>query len=294
MNHTPVLLEEAIDFLKPEKGKYFIDATVDGGGHSEIILSRLPKDGVLIGIDRDENMLQKAKERFKEDKRFIGVAGNFSDIYEIGTRFAPAFDGIIFDLGISSYQLEESGRGFSFLKDEPLDMRFDVRGGITAKDIVNSWDEARIGRIIKEYGEERFARRIARSIVVSRNKKQICTSHELAGIITKAIPARFRRGKINPATRTFQALRIAVNDELHFLSKGTVGAFTLLKPHARLVIISFHSLEDRIVKQTFRELAKNSEAVILTKKPVVPSKQEILFNPRSRSAKLRAVEKVIR
>lgn len=302
--HQPVLLKEVIDFLQPEKGKYFIDATVNGGGHAALLLERMGKDAVLLGIDRDASAIKKAEERFRTDKRFHAVVGNFSGIYDIGSRFAERFDGILFDLGFSSYHLEESGKGFSFLKDEPLDMRFDVTRGVTAEDIVNHWEKEKLAGILRTYGEERFANRIAHVINMERKKKVIRTTFDLVGVIKKAMPARYQRGRIHFATRTFQALRVAVNDELDAIEKGIEGAWKLIGTKGRIVMISFHSLEDRIVKTFFNNLSTphkmpkwvmQEEELACYKtiaKKVKASSEEINENTRSRSAIMRCIERL--
>lgn len=289
--HISVLKEEVIDFLKPDKGKYFIDATVNGGGHAKAILEYLPSDGMLVGIDRDSALLENVKKKFAGDKRFHPVHANFAHIKEAVTPFKKKFDGVLFDLGMSSFQLTDTGRGFSFQKDEPLDMRYNIHEGFSAENALNSWNEEKLREVLFHYGEERYARRIAKKIVDTRVKKPIHTTFDLVEVITKAIPKRFQSRRIHPATRTFQALRIAVNDELHALEEGLRGACDITKKGGRIVVISFHSLEDRIVKQTFRGWAKEFDVVVRTKKPVTPSKKEIQLNPRARSAKLRAIEK---
>lgn len=288
--HKPVLLQESIDLLQPERGRYFIDATVDGGGHAEAILSRMSEKGILVGIDQDDEMLARAKKRIR-DKRFHAVYGNFSHIENVTKPFFKRAHGILFDLGISSLQFEESGRGFTFQKDEPLDMRYDIHGSFTAENALNSLPEIQLADIFWKYGEERFARRIAKRIIEARKEKPIHTTFDVVRIIEKAIPKRFQHHRIHPATKTFQALRIAVNDELRALEEGIHGAWNILSPKGRLVIISFHSLEDRIVKHTFRAWEKEKGVVLRTKKPIIPSEKEIRENPRARSAKLRAIQK---
>ena len=293
MAHAPVLLNESIKFLRPDKGRAFIDATVDGGGHARAILSAMDKKAVLVGVDRDERMLARLEKELGKDRRLKLVCGNFRDLAKLAREFSGFYDGIIFDLGLSSIQLESSGRGFSFRKDEPLYMTYEARpkvNDLTAALIVNSWQEEEISKILWQYGEERFAKRIAKAIAEERKRAKILTTLHLARIIEKAVPLGYRRARIHPATRTFQALRIAVNDELESLKEGLNGAWKILKPKGRLVVISFHSLEDRIVKNFFRE--KKQEAEILTKKPVSPAREEVLKNPRARSAKLRAIQKI--
>ncbi|MDP2676579.1 MAG: 16S rRNA (cytosine(1402)-N(4))-methyltransferase RsmH [bacterium] len=291
MEHQPVLLKEIIEILEPQKRKRIIDGTLDGGGHAEAMVRLMPKDGMLAGIDQDDEMLKRARNRIKGDKRFHTLYGNFSNIEELSAPVMKHADAILFDLGISSIQFEGSGRGFSFQKDEPLDMRYDIHGSFTAENAINTWNENKLAEILKTYGEERFARRIARKIVDARVQRPIYTTFDLVDIIDRAIPKKFQSKRIHPATKTFQALRIAVNDELQSLEDGLAGAKNILARHGRIAVISFHSLEDRIVKHAFRRWAQEGEFTILTKKPIIPTEQEIAKNPRARSAKLRAIEK---
>ena len=291
MNHSPVLYDDVLNFLKPADGKAFLDATTDGGGHACGIIGAMAKGAIFVGMDRDKTMVDRLGQELKGDGRVRLIVGNFRDIQAIAEKYADSFDGILFDLGMSSIQLEESGRGFSFAKDEPLLMTFESERAddqMTAAVIVNGWSEEDIADILKRYGEERFSRQIARAIVRARRLKRITTTRELVGVIERAVPARFRHVRLHPATRTFQALRIAVNDELEALSKGLEGALTILAPGGRLVVISFHSLEDRIAKNILRNAAKRGAGTLLTKKPIVPTVTEIAANSRARSAKLRA------
>ncbi|MBI5044140.1 MAG: 16S rRNA (cytosine(1402)-N(4))-methyltransferase RsmH [Nitrospirae bacterium] len=307
IKHTPVLLKEAVELLNCKKGGVYIDCTVGAGGHAERILELSSPDGVIIGIDQDEEILKIAEERLKRfGERTRLVHGNFSDIKDVMKN--ENVDGILFDLGVSSYQLEDKERGFSFMSDAPLDMRMDKKTKITAADIINRSSERELSEIIFKYGEERFAKRIASFIVRERERKPIATTLQLSDIIMKAIPARFHAQKIHLATRTFQALRIAVNRELEILEKSLLDAVDILKPEGRMCVISFHSLEDRIVKRTFQRLEKGCicppkipvcqcgikpSIKIITKKPVAPAEMEIKANPRARSAKLRAAEKLL-
>lgn len=289
--HAPVLYDEVMRYLKPEQGRAFLDATTDGGGHARGIIHAMSADAIFVGMDRDATMIDNLSRDLKADGGVRLIVGNFRDIQQIAERYADSFDGILFDLGLSSKQLEESGRGFSFQKDEPLLMTFESEpeeGRETAAVIVNGWQEADIADILKRYGEERFARPIARAIVAARKSKRITTTQELVRVIEDAVPVRYQKGRLHPATRVFQALRIAVNDELAALERGLAGAMTVLAPGGRLVVISFHSLEDRIAKNVLRDAAKNELGTVLTKKPVVPLAAEIAANPRARSAKLRA------
>ena len=293
--HIPVLLNEALQYLDPKPGDNFIDCTVGEGGHALAILMMTAPDGRVIGIDRDADMVLRLQESAKAlavNDRFVVHHGNFSEIGDIAKQHDfSSVQGILFDFGMSSWQLEESRAGFSFRNIEPLDMRFDrTRDTETAASIINSWPEESIARIIYEFGEERYSRRIAKEIVVSRKKHRILTTDELVGIILRAVP-RKQKG-IHVATRTFQALRIAVNSELENVEKGITDAINLLSTGGRVAAISFHSLEDRRVKQIFREGSSSGLLKILTKKPVTPSDEEIRGNPRARSAKLRVAEKI--
>jgi len=292
--HETVLLDETVDGLSLKSGATAIDATVGTGGHSEKIAGILGKKGVLVVLDVDENSLTRSKERLADaSSKVIYVQGNFRNLKALArSAGVTSADGIVFDLGWHSEQLA-GGRGLSFKSDEPLIMTLGSGENhrYTAKDIIKDWDEDEIARIIREYGEERFAGRIARVIVEERRKHGIETARQLADIIASAVPAFYRKGKIHPATRTFQALRIAVNDELDALTEALTEALALLAPGGRLAVISFHSLEDRIVKHAFREAEDNDTGVRITKKPIVPSEAERKKNPRARSAKLRIFEK---
>lgn len=294
MAHATVLLHEAIDGLELSHGDVFVDATLGNAGHSEYVLS-LGKEVEVIGIDQDEDSLARAKERLAHDARISFVHENFRNLDSVlKTLNLPHIDKILFDFGFSSDQMESSGRGFSFQRDEPLLMTFKKEtkpGDLTAYEIVNAWSETDIKTILFEYGEERFAGRIARTIVESRKKNPIGTTKELVDVILLATPKAYQRGRISPATRTFQALRIAVNDELGAIREALPKALSLLTPGGRIAAISFHSLEDRIVKHTFREWSKNELGTVVTKRPITPTEEEIQENPRSRSAKLRIFEK---
>lgn len=293
--HKPVLLSEVLRFLNPRPGEIFVDATVGGGGHAYALLKNLQPGGFLIGLDRDEEAIHAASLKLKPfGGNFKLFQANFSSLPSIlEEEGLKGVDGLLFDLGVSSYHLENVARGFTYQADAPLDMRMDRRQELTAAEIVNTWPEEELARILKEYGEERWAARIARFIVKAREKKPIRSTLELVDIVKAAIPARFRRTGPHPAKRTFQALRIAVNDELGELQRTLAELERLLNPGGRIVVISFHSLEDRIVKQTFKELS-GKLLEILTPKPVVPSLEEIECNPRARSAKLRAARRVLK
>ena len=306
--HIPVLLNEVIDCLNIKKDGIYVDCTLGGGGHSEQILEKIGSKGKLVAIDQDAICLKIARERLSKYKNIIFVHNNFCCLKKILSENKIAkCSGILFDLGISSFQLDIKERGFSFNSDVPLDMRMDTTSSITAKSLINSLSSLELYRIISKYGEERWAKRIAKFIVQERKHSPIVTTRQLVNIIAKAIPLAARPRNIHFATRTFQALRIAVNDELEALKKGLSLAIDVLEKGGRLCVISFHSLEDRIVKKTFRDLSKKCTCPkdfpvcvcggkdilkIITKKPVISSKEEILRNPRARSAKLRVAEKI--
>ena len=282
-NHRSVLSRELIAGLKVRASGEYLDATAGGGGHSELILSQ-GEDIKLLAIDRDETAIAAVKTRLASyyPQQLEFWQGNFAD-YRPQNRL---FDGIIADLGVSSPQLDIAERGFSFRAEAPLDMRMDRSGGITAAEIVNHWKEVSLANLIYEYGEERFSRRIAKKIVQQRPFR---TTTDLAGAIASTVPGKYRHGRIHPATRTFQALRIEVNQELKSLEKLIELAPTWLKPEGIIGIISFHSLEDRIVKHRFRD---NELLQVITKKPIVAQADEQRANPRSRSAKLRFARRI--
>ncbi|MCR4306836.1 MAG: 16S rRNA (cytosine(1402)-N(4))-methyltransferase RsmH [Candidatus Yonathbacteria bacterium] len=295
--HQSVLLQEVITYLDMKSGDAVLDGTVNGGGHSKAICSHLGKEGRLIGIDQDKDALERATKALSQcNAPHFLIQENFRNLdlvlQGIGMK---TVDKILLDLGFSSFQIETSGRGFSFQKDEPLLMTLKVSPkpeDLTAEEIVNTWEEEHIADIIYGFGEERFSRRIAKGIVEARAKKHITTTGELSQIIMESVPARYRSGKIHPATKTFQALRITVNDELGALTEGLEKGIRALSPGGRMAVISFHSLEDRIVKNIFRQKQKEGIVSILTKKPLVPSREEIKENKRARSAKLRVIEKL--
>ncbi len=295
--HKPVLLNEVIKYLNPKPGENFIDCTVGAGGHGLAILEK-NNPGKLLAIDLDPDSLQLLNSNLKSQisnlgQRIILVNGNFKNLEKIvREQNFVRVNGILFDLGLSSWQIEESGKGFSFKKDEPLKMSFSDQA-LTAESIINDWSEEKLVEIFKNYGEEKYSWRIAKKIIEERKKRQIKTTLQLRDLVEKASPLSWgRRGKIDRVlARIFQALRIAVNDELKSLEEGIKQALDILEPSGRLVIISFHSLEDRIVKNFFREHKKNGILKILTKKPIIASEIEIKSNPRSRSAKLRAAIK---
>lgn len=290
--HIPVLQKEVLRYLDPKPNQNFIDATIGEGGHILAVLERTSPNGKLLGIDWSPEIIENCKLKIKNFKnRAILINDSFTNLKEIvkKERFM-AVSGILFDLGMSSWHLEESGRGFSFLKNEPLDMRYSPQNPLTAEKIVNYWSKSEMEKILREYGEEHFAKKIAEKIIEARKSKPIKTTFQLVEITKKAVPFRCQHQKIHFATRTFQALRITVNDELNNLEKTLPQALEILKPGGRLVTISFHSLEDKIVKNFYRSRSP-IESKILTKKPIRPQEEEIKINPRSRSAKLRAAMK---
>ena len=297
MPHTPVLLNEVLKYLDPQPGSFIIDGTVDGGGHSAEIFPKILPDGKLLGVDIDgsrlENALLKISANIKNEKsniknNLILARGNYVDLPQILEKEKfPKADGLLLDLGFSSEQLEGSDRGFSFMKSEDLLMTYGD-DETPVKKILRELSERDLAKIIFAYSGEKYAMRIAKEIKARGKKKAIETTGELSEIIAKSVPANYERGRINPATRTFQALRIYANHELENL-KNILGKLQeILAPQGKIVIISFHSLEDRIVKQEFRELAKKGTLEILTKKPIEAGEEELSRNPRSRSAKLRA------
>jgi 16S rRNA (cytosine1402-N4)-methyltransferase len=297
--HKTVLLKETIDLLDIAKGDIVVDATLNAAGHSIEAYKRQP-DIHIIGIDADPDAIERAKHRFEDykDAKFDFVNENFRNIERIVHNLGlKSIDRVIFDLGLSSDQLDTSGRGFSFKRDEPLQMSFkrDIdESDITASYVVNDFAVENLETIIKGFGEEEFAWKIAKAIEKARDVKRIEGTRELADIIKSAVPAWYRLRKIHPATKTFQAIRMTVNDELGALENGLFGAWEVLRQGGRIAVISFHSIEDRVVKQFFKEKAFKGEAVLITKKPIIANEEEINENPRSRSAKLRVIEKTIK
>lgn len=307
-SHRPVLLEECMQGLAPGRGGVYFDGTVGGGGHSYEILKRSTPQGRLIACDLDENAIAAATDRLSPFAgRFQIFKSNFKQYEEVlAAAGADWLDGVMLDFGVSSFQLDEVSRGFSYLKDAPLDMRMDASGGLTAADVVNGYSEERLAAILRDYGEERFAKRIAKAVAEQRRKKRIESTGELARLVEDSIPAKFRQN--GPCARkTFQAIRIEVNGELEGLGEAVRGLALKLKKGGRICVLTFHSLEDRIVKNVFRELAesctcdkslpvcvcgKKKEIEILTKKPVTAGEKELRENPRSKSAKLRIAERV--
>lgn len=304
--HKPVLLIECIEGLAINTNGTYVDGTLGGGGHSAAIIASLGGSGRLIGIDRDGFALEAAKKRLDElDKPFILVRDKHENMRQVLQNLSvKAVDGFLLDLGVSSYQLDQPERGFSYRYDAPLDMRMDDRDISSAYNIVNEYPEKKLANIIKTYGEERYAKRIAKALCIKRTEKPIRTTLELSEIVADAVPRRhFREG--NPAARTFQAIRIVVNEELTGLAHTIADMINFLKPGGRICIITFHSLEDRIVKQTFKYWAnpcgcpreipycvcgKKPKLSLITKKPIVPGTEELAANPRAHSAKLRIAE----
>jgi 16S rRNA (cytosine1402-N4)-methyltransferase len=308
-SHIPVLPAEVMKFLAPHEGGVYVDGTLGGGGHAALILNTIGESGKLFGFDRDISSIKAALQRLAAfEGRFIAVNSNFSGMEAALSQYGvSAIDGFLLDLGVSSHQLDTAERGFSFQQDAPLDMRMDREKGQTVAELLAESSHGELARIIRDYGEERWAGRIASFICKAREEKPLETTLQLAELIKGAIPRKAWEERIHPATRTFQALRIAVNEELASLEQGLAAAVRLLKPGGHGVVISFHSLEDRIVKQMFRGMAggcncskdfpvcvcnQKPQVKVLTGKPVMACKQEIEENQRSRSAKLRAVEKL--
>ena len=308
--HVPIMLGEALDLLAPERGGVFVDGTLGGGGHSAGILSLLPETSRLFGIDRDEEAIEEAGKRFGANSKFTAIHGNFFDMSALLAPYGiNGADGIMLDLGVSSHQLDDASRGFSYMSDAQLDMRMDRSQNISAFDVVNTYPKSRLYDIIRYYGEERYASRIADAIDRERQASPIDTTTRLSEIIKRAMPAAARRENQHPAKRTFQAIRIEVNGELSGLEDAITGAVRFLNPGGVIAVITFHSLEDRIVKRVFKALqdpctcppsapictcGKEREIEIITNKPLTAADTELEANPRSRSAKLRAARKLIR
>lgn len=302
--HQPVLLNEAIQFLKVQKGKRYIDTTIGGGGHAQAIIDQ---GGLLLGIDCDPQAVAYTQKRLSSvcpamhrlvhgpDAFVRVVKANFADLKKIADQFGfSSVDGILFDLGVSSFQLETASRGFSFRQNGPLDMRMDPEMSVSAADLVNALSRKELYELFIRLGEEKRARTIADALVRARRLRKITTTQELANISIAVYGGQEKIGHLHPATKVFQALRIAVNDELNNLKSALPEAAKLLEKKGRLAVISFHSLEDRIVKNFFKEMEKRGEFTILTMKPITPNKEEIIENVRSRSAKLRIMERKTR
>ncbi len=307
-NHIPVMLEECIGSLNINPDGIYVDGTMGGAGHSYHIAKRLSENGLLIGIDRDEEALEVAKERLKEFNNVKFVHDNHDNIKQVIERLnIDKVDGILLDLGVSSYQIDEKTRGFTYMQNGPLDMRMDKTQHLTAEYVVNNYKEEELARIIYEYGEEKFSRRIAKKICEYREKEKITTTEKLVEIIEKSIPKSHKEKQGHPAKRTFQAIRIEVNDEIKPLYNTVASSIESLKPKGRLAIITFHSLEDRSVKQAYVDstgrctcppglpycvCGSKSAGKIITKKPILPSNEEMKNNSRSKSAKLRVFERL--
>lgn len=308
-HHIPILRDTVVSLLAPQRGGTFVDGTLGGGGHAEAVLERLPEGGRLYGIDRDSAAIEAASLRLTRfGEAFTAIRGNFFDMKRLlaGQGVMEA-DGILLDLGVSSHQLDTPERGFSYHEDAPLDMRMDPSAPLSAYDVVNGYPAEALARIIREYGEERYAMRVTNAIVREREKAPLDSTVGLADIVKHAMPALARREQQHPARRTFQALRIEVNGELAGLSDALTDAHDLLRSGGVLAVITFHSLEDRIVKQAFKTFenpctcdprapictcGKKPTARMLTKKPIVAGEAELKENPRARSAKLRAIQKL--
>lgn len=299
--HIPVLLKEVLRYLDPKPNQNFIDCTIGGGGHGLTILEKISPNGKLLGIDLYKEAIESLKVERSDDgaksnlkTNLILVNDNFANLSQIIEKYNfKNISGILLDLGLSTDLLEKSGRGFSFLRDDPLDMRYgENEFTVTAEEIVNQWPESEIEKILRDYGEERFAKKIAEKIIVERKKEKIKTVLQLVEIIKKAVPFWYQKRRIHPATKTFQALRIVVNNELENLKKVLPQGVEILEKNGRLAVISYHSLEDRIVKKFFKEKEKEKKIKILTKKPIQSTQEEIKSNPKSHSAKLRIAEKL--
>lgn len=288
--HTTVLLTEAVDALAINGGSTVVDATVGSAGHAQAILDRLDREGRYVGIDADLTAIEHARESLTGSAEITLIVGNFRDLNSLlDAHGVLAVDAILADLGWRMEQFSGNGKGFSFQVDEPLIMTYGDPSAypFTAHDMVNEWDQEHLVSVLEGYGEERYAWHIARGIVAAREAGPIETTFDLVKVIHDSVPTHYRNGKINPATRTFQALRITVNDELGALTTFLHDAVSRLNPGGRLAIITFHSLEDRVVKHTFRSLAHDQAGTVITKKPIVPTRDEVVANRRARSAKLR-------
>lgn len=307
--HIPIMPTQVLELLAPERGGIFVDGTLGGGGHGELVLKALPEGSKLIGIDRDDDALAAATKRLAPyGEKFMAVKGNFFDIKQILAELGiPGIDGMLVDLGVSSYQLDNPERGFSYHNDAPLDMRMDQNAPLSAWTVVNEYDERRITQILRDYGEEKWASRIASFIVRERQKKPLESTFELVELIKAAIPASARRDGGHPAKRTFQAIRVEVNGELDGLEQAIEDIVSCLNPGGRAVALTFQSLEDRIVKKTFQRLqnpctcppsapicicGKKPSVKILTRKPLIADDEELEYNSRAKSAKLRGAEKL--
>lgn len=305
--HTPVLLAEVLKQLKCRRGSIFVDCTLGGAGHAGVIADLIAPDGILVGIDSDDAAIDAAKNAARFSQHQI-VKGNFKEARKICSGLGiKEIDGFLFDLGLSSYQVDNCKRGFSYKKDGPLDMRIDKAQSLNAKEVLNTYSEQELTSVFKRYGEERWAQRIAKFIIEARKRKSLETTFDLVEVIKKAVPASYRRKGGHPARRIFQALRIEVNQELTALKQGLPDCVNMLKPKGRGAVIAYHSLEDRIVKNIFNDYekgcmcpedfpvckcGKKPQVKVVTRKPIRPSEAEVKANPRARSAKLRVIEKI--
>ncbi len=294
IQHSPVMYKEVLAMLNLKDGLVVVDATLGMGGHALGIAEKVAPHGKLIGFDKDAESLEVAKESLKKfSKNCIFVQDDFRNLDKVlEDKGISGVDAFIFDLGISSYQLDDAERGFGFRNEGPLDMRMDRKSFISAYDLLNNLTEEEISSILWRFGQERFSRRIARVVVTARQRSPVSSTRELADLVVRAMPKGMRHQRIHPATRTFQALRIAVNRELEALDEALKKAVPLLNKGGRICVISFHSLEDKIVKENFRELAKSGDFSLVFKKVLRPSEEEVRDNPRSRSAKMRVIERV--
>lgn len=294
IQHLPVMLEEVIEQLDVHSQGDYIDCTLGGGGYTRALLERNAPNGRVLAIDADEETIRRTGSALGEfGSRLVARCDNFRHLADVAQKSGfSGVAGIVYDLGLSSDLLSSSGRGFSFIGDEPLDMRFSVRQETMAAHLVNGLREEDLAHILWSFGQERYSRRIAKAIVQVRKKEKILSTHQLCDAIASAVPRQYRQSRISCATRTFQALRIAVNEELQALEESLSQAYGLLSEGGRITVVSFHSLEDRIVKNTFKQFQKEQNAHILTKKPLQPTRAEQRNNPRSRSAKLRSIQKI--
>lgn len=292
MRHQSVLRQEVLEWLSPLKGRVILDGTLGAGGHARLILEKIAPR-LLIGLDQDTKALEEARKNLADfGERVMILHENFKNIHNrLNTIGIPAVDGMLLDLGVSSMQLDEAERGFSFRASAPLDMRMNLEEPVTAESVVNSASGETLAELFWKFGEERYSRKIADKILQARSRSRIRTTSQLASIISEAVPASYRHGRIHPATRSFQALRIFVNREMESLEQFLSQAMEDLNFQGRLVILSFHSLEDRMVKNAFRQFQKDGQGRILTKKPVRPGISEVHENPRARSARLRVFER---
>ncbi|PKM92732.1 MAG: 16S rRNA (cytosine(1402)-N(4))-methyltransferase [Elusimicrobia bacterium HGW-Elusimicrobia-4] len=293
MEHIPVMADEAIKYLNIKKNGTYIDCTFGGGGHSLGIIKNLSSKGKLLALDWDSETEKLFTENFSSYKNAKFVCSNFAEVSKVVSEYnIKKIDGVLFDFGFSSLQIDNYNRGFSFNFDAPLDMRYSVNNSLTAAQIVNTYDEKKLAKIFLDFADERFAEKIAKAIVAFRFQKKISKTLELVEIIRHSTPYWYHRQKIHFATKTFQALRIAVNNEIENIEKGILSAINLVSAGSRIVVISFHSIEHRLLKNIFKEAAKNNSIKLVEKKPIFPLAFEIAKNPRSRSAQLRVVEKI--